>query len=239
MSHRAPLETGDAGLAGVDAAETEVVEAIAGIAPDAKRVFDEVLEVLLEDGDVEEAFPLSFLAESESLFDADFHVGGGFGSNVEGGEDVDAAHLGLDEFLGDAGEPEALADAGAEIARLPEAVVQTGSEDRLAEGHAVEDELLVSPAGRDVQPLVGLDLDLQVAGHVGRVVDGVAGAGRIELGHAARPLGVDAAGGGPQFSAVLGARFTLPGARGVALVVVVVVDEAEEAALDAVVPGPD
>ena len=86
--------------------------------------------------------------------------------------------------------------------------------------------MLVAAASGDVQPLVGLKFDLQVTGHVGRIVDGVAGTGCIELGHAARPLGINAAGRSPQLTAVLGARLSLPGARSVALVVVVVVDEA-------------
>ena len=123
MPHGAPFEAGHPGPPGVDAPESQVQQTIARTAPHPEGVFDEVLEILLEDGEVEEAFPLAFLPEPEALLEANLHVGRGFGPDVEGGEDVDAAHFGLDEFLGDAGEPEPLADAGPEVARLPEAVV--------------------------------------------------------------------------------------------------------------------
>ena len=239
LSHGAPFEAGDSGPPGVDAPESQVEKPVSGIAPHPKRVFDEVLEILLENGHVEEAFPLAFLPEPEALLEANLHVGGGFWPDVEGREDVDAAHFGLDEFLGDAGEAEPLAHAGPEVAGLSESVVQTGAEDGASNGDAVERELLVAAAQRYVEAFVGLDFGLQVGGHIGGVVDRVSRARGVEFRDAAGALGVDPAGGGPEFATVLGPGFPLPGARRIGLSIVVVIDQPQEAPLHPVVPRTD
>ena len=88
-----------------------------------------------------------------------------------------------------------------------------------------------------MKPFVRLGIDLKISGPVARIVDAVAHARIIELRDTAGSLTVDASCSRPQVSAVAGAVFTLPGIGGVALIVVVVVDEFEKTALKAVIPS--
>lgn len=236
-AHGAPFEAAYLRLSCVDAAKTEVKQAVSCVPPDSKGVFDEILEVLLEDGHVEKAFPLALLTKAEPLFDSNLHVGRRFGPNVERREDADAANCGADELFCNAWEAKPLSEAGPKKAGLAEPVVEACSEHRFPEGYAVEGEVLVSRTHGEVEPFVWMGVHLEVGRAVGSVVYRVSCARVIEFGNAAGALGVEAACGGPVFSPIPRSVLALPGVGSVALVVVVVIDKLEKAALDSVIPS--
>jgi hypothetical protein len=179
LTHGAPLQSSYPGFSRIDASEPQTLKRVVGGAPPTKGVFDEVVEVLLEDGYIQEAFPSASLAELEALFEAHFHVGGRFRSNVQRGENVDAAYRGLDELLRDAGEPEPLPHAGTEEAGLSKPIVEAGSKDAFSSGNAVQREVLISTAKGQVKPVLGVCVELQISGSVGGIMDGIAHPGSV------------------------------------------------------------
>ena len=117
-------------------------------------------------------------------------------------------------------------------------VVEAGPKDAFSSGDAVQREVLIPATKGQVKPVVRVGVDLQIGGPVGGIMDGIPHSGSVEFGNTPRALGVEPTGSCPAFRAVTRTVFRLPGVGLVGLVVVVVIDQAKESALQSMVPCP-